>query len=141
MIDGQSVHRETALERRVLVKIVDDHFGDRIPLDFDDDPSDVRDDFLIHQIGNALNQQRPVHVIGNFRDNDLFPTALKFLKPYSPAHFQTSAPAREIVLYPVHSAHHATGGEVRPFDILHQLFNGDIRIINLGANPIDYFSE
>jgi hypothetical protein len=50
----------------VLVEIVDDHLGQRVALDFDDDAGvfvrfvahggDVRDDLFVDKLGDALDQ-------------------------------------------------------------------------------------
>ena len=72
-----------------LIEIVDDHLGDGVALDLDDDArvfvglvahrGDVGDDLFVHQFGDALDQHRAIDVVRNFRDDDLFAAALESL--------------------------------------------------------------
>ena len=90
VIDGQGVDGETAFQRGMLVEIIDDNLGDGVALDLDDHArvfirfiahgGDVGDDFLVDQLGDALDQDGAVDVVGNLGDDDLLAAALEFLQ-------------------------------------------------------------
>ncbi len=68
VIDGQGVDGEAALQRGVLVEIIDDNLGNGVALDFDDHArvlvrfvahgGDVGDDLFVDKIGDAFDQRR-----------------------------------------------------------------------------------
>ena len=108
VIDGQRVHGETRLQRGVLVEIVDDDLGDGVPLELDHHPrvfvgliahrGDVADDLFVHQLGDALDEQGAVHVVGDFRDDDAarvspFSSSIAELA----AHLQAAAAGLEVM--------------------------------------------
>src|SRR5688572_15039728 len=72
VIDCQHVRSKTALERSVLVKIIDDHLRDRVALEFDDhacvfirlvaNGGNVGENFLVHQLGDALDKHGAINV-------------------------------------------------------------------------------
>ena len=75
-IDGKA-----CLQRRMTPKLVENDVGDSVALQFDDDAhavaiglvaqiGDALDLLLPHQIGDALDQRRLVHLIGNFGEDD-----------------------------------------------------------------------
>ena len=80
----------------------------RVALQLDDDArvfvrlvadrGDVGEDLFVHQLGDALDQRRAVHVVGNLRDDDLFAAALEFLDAGLAAHFHAAAAGLEILL-------------------------------------------
>ena len=151
MIDGQRVDREAGFQRRVLVEIVDDDLGDGVALDLDDHArvlirlvahgGDVGDDLLVHQLGDALHQHRAVHVVRNFRDDDLLAAAFELLDADLAAHLHAAAPGLEILLDALQPADHAAGREIRPFDELHQLLERDVRVVDLRADAVDDLAQ
>ena len=151
MIDGQHIDGETGLERRVLVEIIDHYLGDGVALDLDHHAGvlvgfithggDVRDDLLIHQRGNPLDQNSAVHVVRDFGDDNLLAPALHLLQANPAAHFQAAAAAGEIVLDSLQTKQHAAGGKIRPFHVRHQLREADTRIVNLRADAVNDLAE
>ena len=113
---------------RVLVRLVA-HGGD------------VGDDFFVHQVGNPLHQHGAVHVIGDLGDDNLLAAAFELLEADLAAHLHAAAAGGEIIFDPLHAADRAAGRKIRPFDVLHQLFDGDVGIINLRANAIDDLAQ
>ena len=64
-----------------------------------------------------------------------------FFEPHFSPDLQAAATRGEIILDAVHAADHATSGEVRSLNVLHQLLDRDVGIIDLGANAIDDFGQ
>src|SRR3954466_5705879 len=151
MIDGQRVHREARFKLREFVEIIDDDLRNPVPLQLDHDAriligliangGNIRNDFFIHQFGDALNQNGPVYVIGNFRNDDLLAATLELLNPDLPANFEASLPGVKIFLDRLDPADHATGRKIRSFNELHQLRNGDVRVVDLRDNTVDHFAQ
>src|SRR5207245_8338732 len=57
------------------------------------------------------------------------------------AHLHRAAPGLEVLLYPANSANGATGGEIRPLYMLHQVVKHDVRVIDLRADRVDNFTD
>ena len=102
---------------------------------------DVGDDLLVDQLGDALDQHGAVHVVRDFGDDDLLAPALELFDAHLAAHLEAASAGGEVVLDRLDSANHAAGGEVRPFDELHQLLDGDVRIVYLGANAVHHLAQ
>ena len=78
---GKKDHGEAFLHRRVLVELVEHDLGLRAALEFDDDAhavaigfvayvADVVDDFVVDQLGDALDELGLVYLVRNLGDND-----------------------------------------------------------------------
>ncbi len=123
MIDRQHQRRERAFHRRVLVKIVDDDLRIGIALELDHHPGvfvglvahrgDVGDDFFVHQLGDAFNERRAIHVVRNLGDDDLLFAALDFFDADFAAHFHAAAAGRKILFDALDAADHATRRKIR----------------------------
>ena len=147
VIDREHDDGERAFQRRVLVKIIDDDLRVRVAFQLDDDPrvfigliancSDVAENFLVHQLGDALHQRRAIHVVRNLGDDDLFFAAFDFLDAGLTAYFHAPAASLEILANAAHAADGATGREIRSLHVLHQLVERDVRVIDLCADPVD----
>ena len=150
-IDREHVHGERRFELRVLVKIVDDHLGDRLPFQLDDDPGvfvrlvphrrDVRDDLFVDQLRNALFQSRPVDVVRNFRDDQLLAAALQLFNAGLAANLDAPPTGLKILFDSLHAADHAAGRKIRTFNKLHQLQDRNVRVVDLGADAVNDFTE
>ena len=151
MINDHGVDGETGFQHRVLVKVVNDHLGQGVPLDFDDDArvlvrfvahgGDVRQHFFVDKLGDALDQQGAVDIVGNGGDDNVFAPALDFLQADLAADFDRAASGLEVLLDAGQAADGAAGGEIRPLDVLHQLLHGNVRVVNLGADAIHDFAQ
>src|SRR6185436_2540391 len=130
-----------------LVQIVDDDLRNRITLDFDDDPGvfvrfvsdrgDISQDFFIHQFSDARHEQGPVHVVRNFGNDDLLASAFDFFQANFAPHLKAASATVEVIADAIQTTNHAAGGKIRTFDVLHELFQGDVRIIDLRDNTIN----
>ena len=105
-------------------------FGLRVALELDHDArvlvrlvanrGDVGQDLFVHELRDALDQRRAIHVVGNFRDDDLFAIALEFLDARFAAHLHAAAAGLEILFDACDAADRAAGREIRAFHVLHQ---------------------
>ena len=48
---------------------------------------------------------------------------------------------REILRDPRPAQHEAPGGEIRPFDVFHQLGNRDLWLVDLRTDAVDHFAQ
>ena len=151
MVDGQHGDGERALQRGVLVEVVDDNLGVGVAFEFDDDPrvfvrfvtdgADVGDRLLVDQIGHPLDESGAVDVVRDFGDHDLFAIAFEFLHPGFAADLDRAAACFEVLADAADPAELATGGEVGAFDVLHQAVEVDAGLVDLRADRVDHFAE
>ncbi len=140
------------LQLGVGVKIVQDHGGSGVPLQLDDharvlvrlvaDRADAGDDFLVHELGDALDEEGAIDVVGNLLNDDALAARLGVrLKFRLAADLDAAAAAAEILTDARHPVNHAAGRKIRPLDVLAQADVGDIGIVNLRTNRIDHLTE
>ena len=108
MVDREHVHAERRFERGVLVEIVDDDLRIAVALQLDDHAgvlvrlvahvADAGEDLLVHQLRDALDQHRAVHVVRNLGDDDLLAAALHLLDASLAAHAHRAAAGLEVLL-------------------------------------------
>ncbi len=137
----------------MLIKLVDHHLRYGIALELDDDAhsvavrfvaqiADPLDFLLLDQPGDLLDQADLVNHIGNLADDDLlFSGPLdRFRKGLSP-HLDNSPALRIGLRYGLLAMDKAGCGEVRPRNIFHQLFDGDIRFLHHCYDTVHDFSQ
>ena len=151
--DGEHVDAEGVLESRVLVKLVDNDVGQRIPFQFYDDAhavavgfiSDIGDPFyffLVDQLGDLLDQPFLVHHVGDFADDDLFFARAFYRFDEGFAAHLNNAFALSIRLHDGLFAVNESGGrKIRAWDMFHQLPDGDIGIFNQLHQTIDDLAQ
>ena len=147
---GQQDHAEAFLHRRMLEELIEYDLGLGSALQFDHDAhaiaialvaniGDIVDRLLIHQISDALNQARLIHLIRNLCNNDRLLVLGNALNRGASPHHETSA-ARSISLKDSSAAmNNSRRGKVRPlhkFQNFRQLRRGivyqrDRRVDNL----------
>ncbi len=125
----------------MLEQLVEHHLGDGLALQFDDDAharavglvaqvGDLGDLLLAHQLGDLLDEQRLVHLIRQFGDDDGGLALLERLGVGLGAHHHP-APAGLVALADAGAAHdQAAGGEVGPFDEAHEVAAGERRVVD-----------
>ncbi len=62
-------------------------------------------------------------------------------RPTLPRILTAPRPVLKVLLDAVQAANGAAGGEIRPFDVLHQLLDGDLRVVNLRADAVNDFAQ
>jgi hypothetical protein len=135
----------------VLVEIVDDDFRQRLAFELDDDARvlvrlvadrrDVRDDLGIDQLRDAFDEHRPVDVVRDFRDDDLFAPVLEFLAGHPAPHPDAAAAGLGVLLGARETADGAASGKIRAFDMRHQALDRDVRVVDLRADGVDDLTE
>ena len=97
VVDGEHIDAERCFELCMLVEVIDDHLGHRIALELDDHASvfirfiahggDFRKDFFVRQFRHPANERGAIHIIRNFRDDDLLFAPAHFLHAEAATHF------------------------------------------------------
>ena len=149
-VDGEHVDAEGGLQLGVLVEIVQHDLRPRILLQIDNEAgvlirlisnaADLGDDFFVRELRDLLFELRTVHVVGDLRDDDLLAVAV--FDDFGLSTDAHAAVARFHVIADAHRAHDgATRGEIRSFDMRHQLRGGDRGIVDLCTNRIHDLAE
>ena len=143
VLQRHHVDAEHRLHRRVLVQVVQHDVGDLAALELDDDAhavlvglvaqavaGDAVDDLLAHQLGDALEQPRLVHLERQLRDDDGLPALVVFFDGGARAHVQAAAPGCVSQRDPLRAVDDAGGREIRARDVLHQGGDREARIVD-----------
>ena len=148
----QHDHAEAHLQLRVLVQLVQHHLRDGVLLEVDDDVdamavgavmdvADLGQLLLAHQLAQLLKQALAVHLVGDLGDHDGAAAVLALFHLALRAHGQRAA-ARLVRVADALLAHDdAAGGEVRAGQRLHQLFGGDVRVVQHEARGVDGLAQ
>ncbi len=151
-IQRHHVAAERGLQRRVAIKLVEDHLGIGIALQLDDDPvaltvglvaqiGNALDALVAHQFGHLLDHRRLVHLIGNFGDDDLLAVATHRLDRGAAAHDDRAAAGLIGRANAGATKDQRAGREIRTRDDLHQLRQFDRRIVDQRDTAVDDFDE
>ena len=146
------VDAEGRLQRRETVELVQHDFRHRIALQLDDDPhalavglvADVGDAlelFLAHEIGNALDHQRLVHLIRNLGDDQRLALLADFLHLDAGPHDDRAAPGESCRLDADAAEDQAARGKVRTGNDVDQVFDADARIVDDRHAGVDHFAK
>jgi hypothetical protein len=151
--DRQHVHPERLLHRGVLVELVEEHLGDGVPLELDHDPhalavglvtqvGDAVELALVHELGNALDQARLVHLEGDLRDDDRRAAALVVGFDRGPGAYREDAAAVAVGLPDrALAADEPCRGEVGARDVLHQLVDGELRLLEERDQSVAHLAQ
>ncbi len=150
---GDHVDAEHGLHGRLREQIIQQDLGGFAALQLDDDAhavlvrlvaqavrSDALDELVPHQVGDALDQPRLVHLVGKLGDDDGLAVALAdFLEVGARTHVQPAAAGLVGGDDLLRAVDQAGGGEIRSRHDLHQLPEGDVGILdqrNAGADDL-----
>ena len=134
---GQHLHAERGLQRRVLVKLVEHLLRLSAALEFDDDAHAAPVGF-VPQVGNGVNpliagqvsdafdQAGFVDLIGNLGDDDAVPVAGHLLDVGQAAQDDASPTGPVGLVNALLADDHPPGREIRPWDELHQKLDWDV---------------
>ena len=136
---GQKDHAEAFLQLGVLVELIQHNLRLRAALQLDDDAhavavaliadvADLLDDLLVHQFGDALDQPRLVHLVGNLGDDDGVAILVEVLAGHLGAHQEAAATVGVGVLDAAAAMNEAAGGEVRPLHELQHALERRLRV-------------
>ncbi len=134
-------HGEAFLHLRVLVELVKHNLRLDAALELDNNPHavavafiahirDIVDDFLVHQLGNTLDQLRLVHLVWNFCDDDGLPAARDVFHAGAGAHQEASAAGAVGVADAALAVDEAAGREVRPLHVLQHGSETALRVVD-----------
>src|SRR6266446_3467708 len=150
--DGQQDHAEGFLHLGVLEKIVEDELGFFAALDFHDDAhalargfvahvGDAVDFFVLHQVGDALDELGFVDLIGNFGDDDIFAVFADVLDGGFGAHHEAAA-ARFVGGFDAFAAGDVCAGrKIRARDQLHDFLESGVRFFDQQHRGFDDFPQ
>ena len=150
---GQHVGAEILLHGRMLVQHVQHHLGLDVPLQLHHDPHalavigfipDIADAFdllLVHQVGDLLHQHGFVHLVRDLRHDDPAAAAAHILDVGAGPH--GDPPVAGLVGFPDSGPadDQAAGREIRPLDVLHQVFHRAVRIVDHADHAVDDFRQ
>ena len=133
-------------------KLVQDDVGRGIPLEIDDDPNalavrfiaNVRNAFdplVLGGLGDLLDQSGLADLVGDCGKDDRATLAAAFLDLVAGAHDDRAAPALVGGPDPGLAEDQGPGREIGARDDLHQLFDGDRRVVHIGFAGGDDFAE
>ncbi|CQR22701.1 Uncharacterised protein [Yersinia enterocolitica] len=143
------IDTESHLQLRQRVEVVQHHFPDSITFDFNHDTHAVfirlitqRTDtfyaFFFHQLGDFFNQPRLVHLIRDLVNNNGFATGFSVSLNFSTGTDIHLATASTISFFNTTATiDNRSSGEIWPRDVLHQPFNGDVFIFDIGQTAIN----
>src|SRR5499426_1504189 len=151
--NGEHVYAERFLQCGVLIELIEDDVGYCIAFEFDDDPhpfavrliAKIRNSvnfLLLYQSGNLLDDPILVDHEGDFTDDDLLLTgAFDRLGESFAAHLNDALTFVISLRDRLLAVNETTGREIRPWNILHQLLDGELRILHDGDQSIDHLPE
>ena len=147
--EGQHVGAEVFLHGRMLEEHIQHNLRLNILLQFDDNPhtlpvvgfvTDIADalNFLfMHQIRNLLDEDGLVDLVGDFRRDDTRAAVAHLLDIGAGAH-GNPAVAGHVGLPDPAVTHDQSGcREIRPLDILHEVFHRAVRIVDHADDAVD----
>ena len=102
---------------------------------------DVVDDFVIHQLGDALDQCGFVDLIGNLGHDDPLPSLRQVLDCRLGAYGEAAAAIGIGLLDSAAAIDEAASGEIRAFDDLEKLFERGLRILHQSDRRIHDLSQ
>lgn len=149
---GQHVGAEVGLQIGVLVEVVEDDLGDRVPLEDDDqalagprgglvaDVGDAADPGVLHQVGDLLREVVRVDLVGQLGDDQAL-AVLDLLDLDHRAHRDGAAPGPVRLLDALAADDQGAGREVGALDPLDQRVQQGVRVglgvlqVPLGVEP------
>ena len=151
-VDGQHVAAEGRLQRRVLEQLVEHHVGLVVALDLDHHAHAVAvgfivgaghalDDLVLGELHDAFDQSCLVDLIGQFGDHDGLAVLAVFLDVGLGADHHRPAAGVVGVADAAAAEDHGPGREVRPGQVLHQVVDGQSRVVDVGRAGVDHFGQ
>ena len=151
----QRQHNDTygVLQLGVTVQLVQHDLGVGILLDLDDDlhagtagrfivqVADALDALILHEVRDGFNQAGLVDHVRDLVDEDLVAAVFLF-DDFGTAAQRDFSAAGGVSGTDARAAHDdAAGGEIGPFDVLHQARQVDLRVIDEGDHTVDDFAQ
>ena len=149
---GQEDHAEALLHRGVLEELVEHDLRLAAALEFDDDAhavavalvadvADLVDDLVVHQVGDALDEARLVHLVGNLGDDDRFFVFGEVLDGGLGAHHEAAASGAVGFGDAAAAVDESAGGEVGALHELHDVGERGLRVVHQRDAGVDDLGE
>ena len=152
MHQGNVIDAERRLQRGKLIEFVENNVGHRLAFEFKNNAQTVAVRLVanvanavyflfFHQIGNFLNHFRFVDLIRNRGNDNVAAAVVVGFDGGFPAHDHAAHTGKEGLFNAVVTVNHAARGKVGGFDVLHQLFGGDVALVDIGHNAVAHFGK
>ena len=135
----------------MLVEIVDDDLRVAIAFEVDDDAgvlgaliADIAyagENFFVREVGDALHEIRAIHVVRDLGDDDLLATTPDFGDAYATAHLYGSSACFKVLFDSGRALQETACRKIGPLDVLHEPFDRDIGVLDLGADAVDALAK
>ena len=150
-MNGEHVHTERCLHRSELIDLVYQDLGTSIPLQSNlntgiligeiSHPGDPCQNLLVYQLRDSQLECCPVDSIRHFRDGNDGDAVVFFIHLHLSSHFYRSTTGSEVALNSLYTSNLAGHRKIGTFHKLHQLRQGNLRIVDLGAESIHNLSQ
>ena len=155
VLQGDHVDAEHGLQRRLRIEVVEHDVGQLTALELNDNAhavlvglipqaigGDALQQLLAHQVGDALNEARLVHLIGQLGDDNGLSPALFHVLEVRTAPDRQSPTARAIGSHDfLGTIDDAGRWKVRTRHVLHEASQGDVRILHDRQQGVDNLGE
>ena len=149
--EREQIDREGRLQGRQLVELVEDDVLGGVASQFDDDSHSLAirfvaqignslDTAVANEVGHPLEENRFVHLVRNFRNDDSHPP-LGLFEARLRTKGQVTPTRREIISNAIGPAELGAGGEIRTGHLLEQVVEGAIRVLRLQHHRFAQFGE
>src|SRR5690606_16302913 len=99
------------------------------------------DNFIIYQLANLITKGISVHLIRHLRDDNHFPSAGFHINLHSSSYYYPSPSGMHCSTYSFNSVNDSTCGEIRAFNVFHQLIGSNLAVIDIGNTSVNYLIE
>ncbi len=151
-VQRDHVRAEARLHRGEAPKLVENHVGDGVAPQLDDNAhavaielvaqvGDALDPLVAHQFGDLLDQRRLIDLIGDLADDQSFAILAQLLDRDLRSHDDRAAAGRVSGADAGAPEDGRAGREVGPGNMLHQLFERDVGLVHQRQQPVDRFAE
>ena len=151
-IKRQHVHTEAVLQRSEFIKLVQDHIGDCILTDFNDDAyarfvgfiadiGNAFDAFVFDEFGDLFDHFRFVHLVWNFGNDDRFFLIADLFDLGAATLNDRATACGERIINATTTEDHAAGWKIRAGDDFENFIECRMRMIDQQASRINYFAQ
>ena len=151
-VERQHVAAEGDLHRREAEELVEDHVGGGVALEVDDDAhagavglvldvTDALDALVARGLGNALDHDGLVHLVGDLVHNDGLTVAARVLDMGARANDHGAAPLGVGAPRARAAEDQPAGGKVRGGHVLHQVLGREVRVLDQRERGVDHLAQ
>ncbi len=90
----------------------------------------------LDKLRNFFNHLPFIHYIRDLGNNNNLPSTIRDFNIGFPSNYNSPSTGFKSILYPLIPLDYTSGGEIGTFNILHQLFDSNLIVINIGTNCI-----